>query len=596
MRNRPDFNPRNRARMVAWGIAGVVTAVVIAMGMAATISINQSLEAALKNMQAAAANLAFASDEDVTHTLDTIDAAMQAVANRMAGGRSRMNLYAWSRQFPIITAPTIEAVMISPKGKIIGATWTRKPAPQDVSDQEYFQKQREGGIDTPSVGKPVKSPGSGQMLIPVSERVEARNGSFVGVLTFFIAPGKLTTLYQSLDLGRDGIISLAGTDGVILAHITKSDPAGLHGAGVPLIRGTGPEFTAENSGGSYLQRSAIDGVTRVFAYRRGWDYPVIVAVGLDYYEGVASTRARAQTMYVLTVSAALLLGGFALYLIWEIRNRTERDVELARERVKLEAANAELVVSAERAEVANRAKSLFLANMTHELRTPLNAIIGFSQIIKDQIMGPVGKPVYADYANDICRAGEHLLEIVTNLLDISRIEAGKIDLKDELLDPADLVSVSLAAVRVQAENKHIELGADVPAVRPLVLGDALRLRQVLINLLSNAVKFTEAGSVRVSLDWDADGAFSLTVSDTGIGMSPDEIATALEPFGQIENAITKKYEGTGLGLPLARHLAELHDGSVGITSVKGTGTSVRVQLPAKRIVWPAPCSEKIDQD
>jgi len=597
MRTLPDFNPRNRARILAWGIAAVVTAVVIAMGTAATISINQSQEAALKNMQAAAANLAFASDEDVTHTLDTIEGAMQALANRMAAKRSHINLYVWSRQYPIITPPTVEAVMISPKGKIIGASWTRKPAPEDVSDQEYFRKQREPRVNTVSVGKPVKSPGSGQMLIPVSERVEARNGSFVGVLTFFVAPGNLTTLYQSLDLGRDGVISLAGTDGVILSHVTKSSPSGLEGAGLPLLRRGGPEFTPENSGGSYIQRSMIDGVTRVFAYRRGWDYPVIVAVGLDYYEGVASARAHSAMMFELTVSAALLLGGFALYLIQEIRNRTGREVELARERVKLETANAELVVSAERAEVANRAKSLFLANMTHELRTPLNAIIGFSQMIKGQIMGPLGKPVYVDYASDICRAGEHLLEIVTNLLDISRIEAGKIDLKDEPLDPADLVSASIAAVRVQAEKKNIQLGADVPAVRPLIRGDALRLRQVVINLLSNAVKFTEAGSVRVSLACDADGALSITVSDTGIGMSPEEILTALEPFGQIENAITKKYEGTGLGLPLARHLAELHGGSVIITSAKGSGTSVRVRLPPKRVIWPvATGSGLADQD
>jgi two-component system cell cycle sensor histidine kinase PleC len=588
MGNRRDFNPRKRAWVLACGIAAVVTAVCIAMGAAAIISINESQEAALKNMRADAANLAFAFDEDMTHTLDTVEGAMEAVANRMAARQSKMDLYAWSQQFPIITGPTVEAVIISPEGKIIAASWTRKPAPKDLSDQEYFQKQRRAGINTVFVGKPAKSPGSGQMLIPISERVKARNGSFVGVLTFFIAPVKLTSLYKSLYLGRDGAIALTGTDGVILTRFSKSSPAGLEGAGAPLIRRTGQEFTPENSGGSYIQRSTIDGVTRLYAYRRGWDYPVIVAVGLDYEEGLATARAHARMLYLLTVSATLLLGGCALYLIREIHVRANRDIELMQERVKLQAANAELVVSAERAEVANRAKSLFLANMTHELKTPLNAIIGFSQIIKDQIIGPVGKPAYAEYASDICHAGEHLLEIVSNLLDISRIEAGKIDLKEDLFDPADLVSGSLAAVRVQAEKKNLELLVDIPSMRPLVRGDALRLRQILINLLSNAVKFTEAGSVRVSLACDADGAFSITVGDTGIGMSPDEIATALEPFGQVENAITKKYEGTGLGLPLARHLAELHGGSIAITSVKGAGSSVRVQLPADRVVWRVP--------
>jgi signal transduction histidine kinase len=140
---------------------------------------------------------------------------------------------------------------------------------------------------------------------------------------------------------------------------------------------------------------------------------------------------------------------------------------------------------------------------------------------------------------------------------------------------------------VQAEKKNIELVADIPALRPFIRGDALRLRQLMMNLLSNAVKFTEMGSVRVSLSCD-DGLFSIAVSDTGIGMSPDEIGTALEPFGQVDNAITKKYEGTGLGLPLAKRFAELHGGTIVITSIKGSGTNVRVQLPAERIVWPVP--------
>ena len=238
----------------------------------------------------------------------------------------------------------------------------------------------------------------------------------------------------------------------------------------------------------------------------------------------------------------------------------------------------------EEAERANQVKSRFLANMSHELRTPLNAIIGFSQIIKDGVMGP-GKAIYANYAQDIFDAGEHLLEIINNVLDISKIEAGKTELRDEIIDPIKIVNDSVATMRALAANKNVGITADIPRGTPLLRGDTVRLRQVLINLLSNAVKFTEAGHVRVSIAADAASGFTFTVADTGIGMSPNEIAKALEPFGQVDNAVTKKYVGTGLGLPLAKSLVVLHGGRIEISSVKGAGTRISVHLPAERIVW-----------
>ena len=264
----------------------------------------------------------------------------------------------------------------------------------------------------------------------------------------------------------------------------------------------------------------------------------------------------------------------AFGVIWYVLAKVNE--ELLAKSAALEKAKAE-------AERANRAKSGFLANMSHELRTPLNAIIGFSQIIKDGVMGP-GRAVYAEYARDIFNAGEHLLAIINNVLDISKIEAGKTELHDEMIDPANLIDESIAAVRLQAETKDITLESAVPIGLPLIRGDTLRLRQVLINLLSNAVKFTERGRVTISAAFDVARGFEFVVADSGIGMSPEEITKSLEPFAQIENAISKKYAGTGLGLPLANGLVALHGGRLEIDSAKGSGTTITVRLPRERVL------------
>ncbi len=269
--------------------------------------------------------------------------------------------------------------------------------------------------------------------------------------------------------------------------------------------------------------------------------------------------------------------GLALGVVWYVLAAVSK--ELVEQRAALQAAKDE-------AERANQVKSRFLANMSHELRTPLNAIIGFSEIIKDSLMGPV-KPIYADYARDIMNAGQHLLGIINHVLDISKIEAGKTDLRDEPIDLAMLVNESIAALRMAAAERRIDLIAEIPSGVPLIRGDRLRLRQVLINLVSNAVKFTESGRVTVAVAFDSAEGFRVTVADTGIGMSTDEIQRALEPFGQIDSAIAKQHAGTGLGLPLAKSLVALHGGRLDIASTKGVGTRMTVHLPAYRAIWSA---------
>jgi len=238
------------------------------------------------------------------------------------------------------------------------------------------------------------------------------------------------------------------------------------------------------------------------------------------------------------------------------------------------------------ADAANRAKGRFLAMMSHELRSPLNAIIGFSEMIRDEVAGPLGAVRYKGWSADINTAGKHLLTLITDLLDFSKLEADRLELDVDVVDLGELAASCLKFVAPRAEKHGIALTLDVqPNTGVFLQGDALRLRQIVINLLSNAVKFSDpGGAVRMLVEDRARDGFMLSVSDSGIGMRPEDIPKALEPYGQVDASSKRSQEGTGLGLPLAKALAEKHGGVLEIDSAIGKGTTVRICLPAARRV------------
>ncbi len=242
----------------------------------------------------------------------------------------------------------------------------------------------------------------------------------------------------------------------------------------------------------------------------------------------------------------------------------------------------------EEAEVANRAKSEFLANMSHELRTPLNAIIGFAEIIMGELLGPVGNEKYRDYAKDINDSGQHLLEIINDILDLSKIETGEVALHEEEIDVPEAVRTCLKLIGERATSAGVELVADFESgTCSILLADRRILKQILVNLLSNAVKFTpQGGRVTVSAHCDPATGYALTVSDTGIGIAPGDIPKALARFAQIDACLDRRFEGTGLGLPLSKAFIELHGGSLELESEVGVGTAVTIRFPAVRVV---PC-------
>ncbi len=240
--------------------------------------------------------------------------------------------------------------------------------------------------------------------------------------------------------------------------------------------------------------------------------------------------------------------------------------------------------AAEEAEAASRSKSNFLAHMSHELRTPLNAIIGFSEVMSAQTLGPLNHPHYLEYADHIHTSGAHLLSLINDLLDLSKIEAGKLELWEETVDLAALVKRCRVFVEESAASKGVTLTMHTDAGLPDLRCDARKLKQVLVNLLSNAVKFTPAGG-RITLEAKADGAAGVVieVSDTGIGIAAEYLEKVMSPFGQVHEALNRDTEGTGLGLPLSKALVELHGGRLSLKSEPGKGTTATVQLPGRTV-------------
>ncbi|HYB11569.1 MAG TPA: ATP-binding protein [Alphaproteobacteria bacterium] len=309
----------------------------------------------------------------------------------------------------------------------------------------------------------------------------------------------------------------------------------------------------------------------------------VFATGKDqapFEERLTDVDGRARVM-LATKSALRDINGRVAHTVTVAFDITDRKRE-----------ETELVEAKESAELANRSKNEFLANMSHELRTPLNAIIGFAEMTAQETLGPIGNARYIEYAGDINRSAQHLLGIINDILDLSKIEAGKMQLDEQFLDVNGVIRHVLRLVEGRARDGDIELETAGEDALPLLRADERKVKQILLNLLSNAIKFTPPGGrVTVGARSVSGDSVELVVKDTGIGMTPQELPVAISRFGQVDGSLSRKYSGTGLGLPLVMSLTELHGGSCIIESVKGAGTTVTVRFPAERSIRRAEAGE-----
>lgn len=491
----------------------------------------------------------------------------------------------------LISPGVAEATIVGPDGNLKSTTFNPPFASTYFGDREHFQVHLDGKFHGLFIGHTVFGRLTTRPILPISSRVEAADGTFLGVLNIVVSPSALTTLHKSFNLGPNGLMTLSGLDNVVRARFAADSPDGTKGIGVSLAGKERPDFLEANGEGSFTRASRIDGISRLFIYGRVGSYPLIVNIGLDLQSALAASRSYAVMIILIACGATMLLTGLAAYLIREIHRRASQEVNLQATNAALivsteqaEAANVALTESTQRAEAANRAKSQFLANMSHELRTPLNAILGFSEMLTAGFPGPLN-PKQQGYVANIHQGGGFLLRVINDVLDLAQVDAGKLQLHEEGDVELDrIASACVALLEEQAIIGGVRLSLEIEDHMPSVTADPTRLSQILLNLLSNAVKFTgTGGSVTVVIRRSENGGVLFEVCDTGSGLTGAEIELALQRFGQVDGGLARQHNGTGLGLPLARELAELHGGSLSVASEKGRGTTVTVTLPAARV-------------
>jgi signal transduction histidine kinase len=571
-------SPPRGARTIIWTILIAFGVVVIAMWAAVGFSVLTARQHALEDANSEGRNLMIAFREEVATILRGVEAQSNLIAERIRSEGDGFDIHAWGETNVLISPGVAHATIIGPDGYLRSTTFDPPYTSTYFGDREHFRIHLDGRFHGLFIGPTVLGRLTPGLILPITRRVDAGDGTFLGVLNFLVSPDALTTLHKSIDLGPHGVMTLSGTDNLIRARFAADSPDGAKGVGVSVAGPGRPAVIEEHAEGSFTRFGKVDGISRLFVYGRVGSYPLVVTVGLDLNRALAASRSYAATMIIITLGATLLLTGLAAYLIREIRGRAAQEVAL-------QATNAALTVSTERAEAANRAKSQFLANMSHELRTPMNAIIGFSDVISNEVLGPMADKKYLEYIKDIHSSGLHLLSIINDILDMAKIEAEKFELANAPLSISQVVADTLRMVAEQADQHDIDLVATLPNEEVTFVGNERAIKQALLNILSNAVKFSKhGGRVDIRVRRDSVHGVTLEVEDHGIGMSEDAMVRAIQPFEQADSSTASVYGGTGLGLPIAKGLAEAQGGTLTLESCKDQGTRVRIELPTREEV------------
>ncbi len=425
----------------------------------------------------------------------------------------------------------------------------------DLSDREHFRVHADRDTRTFFVSKPVLGRVSGKWSVQMTRRINQPDGGFGGVAVISIDPFYFTTFYNEVDVGKYGVVTLAGLDGIVRARRAgDSMEVGQDISGARVF-----ELLKHAQVGHGMEPSPIDGRVRIYSYRVLENVPLVVMVGLEVDEAMAEFRSRRDAYLAFTLGISLVIVGFCGLTFWMVQRLRRIAYRLAEMRL--------------RAESANRLKSDFLASISHELRTPLNGIIGYAELLKELCQGADLR----SYAGVIFDSSQHLLALLNSILDFARVEAGKVSLSYAEHELESMVGEVGATYKAMAQSRGLDL-ACAASEGVKVECDRVRVVQVLNNLVHNALKFTDSGGVSLSARVDGDHCV-FEVSDTGRGI-PAELHDAIfERFRQGDAFETRTEGGTGLGLALCRELAELMGGTVSVRSKPGEGSVFVLMLP-----------------
>ncbi len=416
-----------------------------------------------------------------------------------------------------------------------------------AKDRDYFKHFVANENDGLYISPPHRGRNTGKLTMRLVRRITLPDGGFGGVVFAAIDVTSLTAFFTEINIGPKSAATLIGSDKIIRAHA----PATWLGPGQNVSASQLWSELEKSPSGVYRQTSLVDNVTRYHAYRKLAEFPLIVSIGVSTQDLEAEVGEFELPAY--------LIAGLISIIIIVVTILVHRKVY----RVRYE----------------------FLANMSHELRTPLNAIIGYAEMMEHKIFGPLGDPHYEDYVKSISTSGQHLLSVINDLLDLSKIDAGKLELEEDQVFVGQAIGFALDINKSMAEAKNIDLITSLSRDDLGLIADDRLVKQILLNLVSNAVKFTpEGGRVSVMGSVKRNGAIELIVQDNGVGMDEDGIARSQVPFARIKDPKLRTVEGTGLGLSLTRQLVELHGGQLEIESQLGKGTRVTVRFPARRTV------------
>ncbi|MDG0834426.1 sensor histidine kinase [Pelomonas saccharophila] len=541
-------------------------ALIVAWGSVAAV-LGLKRRDALQAQDQQGRNLARVLSEQTLRVLAAADQAMLRVVQDHGAAQLRPeDLIRFANETGLAPLILVQLSLVDAQGVLVGSNLDpsgRKNGRIDLSDREHVkahlgQPDRPADQDRLFVGRPVLGKVSNRWTIQLSRALRDANGHIDGVIVASLDPSYFERVYADVDVGQTGSVALIGQDMNVRARVIGGKPDGM-GRQLPPGSALGQHLGEPE--GNYRSTSSLDGVRRIYAFRHVAGLPLLTLVSIGEEEALRDWRATRDGMIGLTAVLSLAIVASAVLFVTGLR--------------RLEQSHDALKISEAEALAANQAKSEFLAAISHELRTPLTSIRGYAELMEQRLQ----EPRYREAAGLIRKGAEHLNKLLTEILDLAKVEAGSMQLSPEPVDLQQLLNGTADFFALSAQSKGLTLTQEFdPALPPAILCDGLRLKQILNNLLSNAIKFTEQGGVRLRMARDGDSLL-VQVIDTGPGIPAEKHAQIFEKFRQGDASVSYQHGGTGLGLALSRALAELMHGQLGIEPSVGTGACFSLRLP-----------------